>query len=80
MEQITKPRQTSLLELSDVTIHSRCTLSMLPIPQAEQTDSGAKYIMLSWLPTLDLFSSEKISDFGTVSISFVCDKYYPIMD
>jgi len=27
-----------------------------------------------------LFSSEKISDFGTVSLSFVCDKYYPIMD
>jgi hypothetical protein len=27
-----------------------------------------------------LFSSEKISDFGTVALSFVCDKYYPIMD
>jgi len=23
---------------------------------------------------------EKISDFGTVTISFICDKYYPIMD
>ena len=23
-----------------------------------------------------LFSSEKISDFGTVAFSFVCDKYY----
>jgi len=27
-----------------------------------------------------LFSSEKILDFGTVALSFVCDKYYPIMD
>jgi len=27
-----------------------------------------------------LFSSEKISDFGIVALSFVCDKYYPIMD
>ena len=27
-----------------------------------------------------LFSSEKISDFGTVALSFVCDKYYLIMD
>ena len=27
-----------------------------------------------------LFSSEKISVFGTVALSFVCDKYYPIMD
>jgi hypothetical protein len=30
--------------------------------------------------TWALFSSEKISDFGTVALSFVCDKYYPIMD
>jgi len=29
---------------------------------------------------LALFSSEKISDFGTVALSFVCDKYYSIMD
>jgi len=27
-----------------------------------------------------LFSSEKILDFGTVALSFVCDKYYPIID
>ena len=27
-----------------------------------------------------LFSSEKISDFGTVALSFVYDKYYSIMD
>jgi len=27
-----------------------------------------------------LFSSEKISNFGTVALSFVCDKYYLIMD
>ena len=27
-----------------------------------------------------LFSSEKISNFGTVVFSFVCDKYYLIMD
>jgi len=27
-----------------------------------------------------LFSFEKISDFGTVALSFVCEKYYPIMD
>ena len=27
-----------------------------------------------------LFSSEKISDFGTVAFSFVCGKYYPIID
>jgi len=27
-----------------------------------------------------LFSSEKILDFGTVALSFVCDKYYPIVD
>ena len=27
-----------------------------------------------------LFSSEKISDFGTVAFSFVYDKYYLIMD
>ena len=27
-----------------------------------------------------LFSSEKISDLGTVALSFVCDKYYLIMD
>ena len=26
-----------------------------------------------------LVSSEKISDFGIVALSFVCDKYYPIM-
>jgi hypothetical protein len=30
--------------------------------------------------TKALFSSEKISDFGTVAISFVCDKYYLIID
>jgi hypothetical protein len=30
--------------------------------------------------TWALFSSEKISDFGTVALSFVCDKYYPIID
>jgi len=29
---------------------------------------------------LALFSSEKISDFGTVALLFVCDKYYLIMD
>ena len=28
----------------------------------------------------DSFSSEKISDFGTVALSFVCDKYYSIID
>jgi len=27
-----------------------------------------------------LFSSEKISDFGTVAFLFLFDKYYPIMD
>ena len=27
-----------------------------------------------------LFSSEKISDFGTVAFSFVYDKYYPIIN
>ena len=27
-----------------------------------------------------LFSSEKISDFSTVALSFVCDKYYLIID
>jgi len=27
-----------------------------------------------------LFSSEKISDFGTVALSFVYDKYYLIID
>ena len=27
-----------------------------------------------------LFSSEKILDFGIVALSFVCDKYYPIVD
>ena len=27
-----------------------------------------------------LFAFEKISDFGTVALSFVCDKYYPIID
>ena len=32
------------------------------------------------LCTKALFSSEKISDFGTVPLSFVCDKYYPIID
>ena len=26
-----------------------------------------------------LFSSEKISDFATVALSFLFDKYYPIM-
>jgi len=30
--------------------------------------------------TWALFTSEKISDFGTVALSFVCDKYYLIMD
>jgi len=30
--------------------------------------------------TRALFSSEKISDFGTVALSFVYDKYYLIMD
>ena len=29
---------------------------------------------------LALFSSEKWKVFGTVALSFVCDKYYPIMD
>jgi len=29
---------------------------------------------------ITLWASEKISDFGTVALSFVCDKYYPIMD
>ena len=27
-----------------------------------------------------LFSSEKWKVFGTVTLSFVCNKYYPIMD
>jgi len=27
-----------------------------------------------------LFSFEKISDFGTVALSFVCDKHYSIID
>ena len=27
-----------------------------------------------------LFSSEKWKDFGTVALSFVYDKYYPIID
>jgi len=27
-----------------------------------------------------LFSSENISDFGTVALLFVCGKYYPIID
>jgi len=35
-----------------------------------------KFFELNWA----LFTSEKISDFGTVALSFVCDKYYPIMD
>ena len=30
--------------------------------------------------TIALFSSEKISNFGTVALSFNCDKYYLIMD
>ena len=30
--------------------------------------------------SLALFSSEKISDFGTVALSFVCGKYCPIID
>ena len=30
--------------------------------------------------TKALFSSEKISDFGTVAFLFLFDKYYPIMD
>ena len=30
--------------------------------------------------TLVLFSSEKISDFGTIAFSFLFDKYYPIID
>jgi len=32
--------------------------------------------MMPWA----LFSFEKISDFGTVALSFVCGKYYPIID
>ena len=31
-------------------------------------------------PPRALFSFEKWKIFGTVAISFVCDKYYPIMD
>jgi len=27
-----------------------------------------------------MFSSEKISDFGTVALSFICGKYYLIID
>jgi len=36
----------------------------------------------SWkfLRTKALFSSEKISDFGTVAFLFLFDKYYPITD
>jgi len=30
--------------------------------------------------TMALFSSEKISDFGIVALSFACEKYYSIMD
>jgi len=30
--------------------------------------------------TMALFSSEKISDFDTVTFSFLFDKHYPIMD
>jgi hypothetical protein len=30
--------------------------------------------------TRALFSSEKWKVFGTVALSFVCDKYYPIID
>ena len=39
----------------------------VPVPQV-RNDQGAS------------FSSEKISDFGTVALSFICDKYYPIID
>jgi len=36
----------------------------------------------SWsgLHSKALFSFEKFLDFGTVAISFVCSKYYPIID
>ena len=37
-----------------------------------------KFCKIFW--ELNKACSEKISDFGTVALSFVCDKYYPIMN
>jgi len=37
-----------------------------------------KILVFRW--TKASFSSEKWKIFGTVAVSFVCDKYYPIID
>jgi len=42
-------------------------------------DSGSTIVPTAY-SAKNANSSEKISDFGTVALSFVCDKYYPIMD
>jgi len=45
-----------------------------------RADEEGKKDITCVLLTKALFSSEKISDFGTLALSFVCDKYYPIID
>ena len=45
---------------------------------ARRGDRGAPNKCL--VPMVALFSSEKWKVFGTVALSFVYDKYYPIMD
>jgi len=58
------------------------TLLRISDPWWIQVNQGSIFTFSSGgaLPNRALFSSEKISDFGTVAFSFVCDKYYLIMD
>ena len=46
-----------------------------PVPHQDVTS-----IEVPFNPASALFSSEKWKVFGTIAISFVCDKYYLIMD
>jgi len=64
-------------KFTHVCLVTRLAMAMLLLRISSQR---LKTILRLFYVARALFSSEKFLFFGTVSLSFVCDKYYPIMN